>query len=91
MEPIIIQAIMNNMIVYEKVINHIPKDTSFLYSAFIDTNQDYYRCLYKERVFNVPIHKMPSTIITQKEVPPIVLEIQLVQKALEKINKSNIH
>lgn len=74
MEHLHIQAIINNKIVYEKVINFISKDTSFLYDNIIYKNQDYWRCFYNNEIFNVPIDKMPSNIITCNEVPYIVLE-----------------
>ena len=48
----------NNKIVYEKVINFISKDTSFLYDNIIYKNQDYWRCFYNNEIFNVPIDKM---------------------------------
>ena len=74
MEHLHIQAIINNRIVYEKVINFTYKDTSFLYNNVVYKNQDYWRCFYNNKIFNVPIDKMPSNIITCGEVPYIVLE-----------------
>ena len=81
MEHLIIQAITNNIILYEKTVTISTVTLQFLLNIgkdYITINQDYWRCIYNNTIFNISIKEMPNTIINTIEVPQIVLE-QLIR------------